>query len=178
MSATFHEIPIEGLRVELNRVIIDKRGILMRLAPRGISKVENIIGVLLLKKGVPRGGHYHFKRYDQGWVVLGTAILYFYDFRKDSSSFGKSWAVLVGREGFKLTSALAEIPDLTVKTTQKIAKILIPPGVYHLIIPLKAPVVFLEVASERYSEKDYQRIDLRQIQDPVLEKIKKFYVKS
>lgn len=159
---------IGGIEVFFNKFVEDERGYLCEVAPLGFKnpilkkyKPQNILCVSFKKIGSIRGSHYHNKNIDLAIVPTGTALWYFYDFRKESLSYKKEDFVLVGKNSLNIAiSKFQNIPlkDFTIEKIKKLAIIKIPPGVYHLIICLKGNPILFEFATEPYNESDYIRI--------------------
>jgi len=156
--------PIHNLKLIFNKVISDKRGVLAEMLPKGEKnpflegkKIGNIYASVAKGKFVARGGHYHFKTWENHFTLSGLAFWYFYDFGPSSSTKGKSFGVIVG-EQIK--------PDL--KTPEDIPVFLLPetmvnlrcgPEVYHIFWSLAAKdVIVLDVNHSPHDPKDYVRI--------------------
>lgn len=156
---------IDGLLIYFNKFIEDYRGYLCEIAPKGFKNdilkkygVSNIVFVSFSKKGIHRGSHYHKENYDIAYVPYGTALWYFYDTRPNSKSFKKEEFILVGKNSLNKKIDPA-IKDLTIEKNNKLALIVIPPGVYHIIFSLsQVPAVIIEFSSKIYDESDYIRI--------------------
>jgi dTDP-4-dehydrorhamnose 3,5-epimerase len=162
---------IEGLEIILNKVVKDTRGALCEMVPGGSANetVKNGIGNIYASIALnrqPRAGHYHLRNIENFFVVQGTALWAFRDYRKESSTFGKSYAVIVGYEN---VPRHGEIEQYTVENGT-MAQVLVPAGVYHVYMPLtEKPTVVIAVASVPHSDDDYVRIDLETI--PVIKDV-------
>lgn len=66
------------------------------------------------------------------------------------------------------------IADYTLETTGSICQFSVSPFIYHLIIPLQAPLTLLETATKVYAESDYVRIKPQDIEDTLLKKLTDF----
>lgn len=153
--------PIHGLEMVLNKVIKDKRGALCEMVPAGTKNesmkngIGNIYASIALDRQ-PRAGHYHFKNVENFYVVYGTALWAFVDYRKESPTFGKTYAIIIGYEGVKEPKG---IEQHTIERNE-MAQIIVPTGVYHVYIPLtERPAIVVAIASVPHSNEDYVRIN-------------------
>ena len=86
--------PIKGLNLYLNKVVSDERGSYCDMAPGGTDSplysegIKHIHASIATKRFVARGGHYHFELKESLFTLSGTALWYFYDFDKNSPTFG------------------------------------------------------------------------------------------
>lgn len=152
--------PIKGLNLYLNKVVSDPRGSYCDMAPGGTDNplyaegIKHIHASIATHKYIPRGGHYHFDLKENFFTLSGTALWYFYDFKKDSPTYGQSYAVILGYD--KLGLELG-IPEYTIDAGAA-AQIMIDPGVYHVYLPLTdAETVVAGTGSLDYDPKDYDR---------------------
>jgi len=151
------ETGIDGLKIKVNKVVSDKRGVLCELSKGETDDflangVKNIYASIATGKHIPRAGHYHFKNVENFYTLSGTALWFFKDCRKDSPTHGKEFKIILG---FDKSSLSSKMPCLTIDNSE-MAQILVPTGVYHIFWPLtEKPVTVLAIASEPYDKKDY-----------------------
>jgi dTDP-4-dehydrorhamnose 3,5-epimerase-like enzyme len=168
--------PIAGLEIEINKVVKDPRGILCELAPGGFENVHmkshgirNAYATFAMGRS-PRAGHYHFRNIEHFYTLNGTGLWLFKDYRKESKTYGKTYAVVAGFEKHELNG----IPVYTIEES-KMAQLIVPSGVYHVVIPLTdKPVLVVALCSEPYDAKDYEKIspeDITEFKD-ILARIK------
>jgi len=144
---------IDGLNLYLNKVVMDKRGVYCDMAPGGTDSplfkdgIKHIHGSIATKKLVPRGGHYHYRLRENFYTLSGTALWYFYDFREDSPTYQKSYAVILG---FEKPKENFRFPSYTIEEGS-MAQIFIPPKVYHIFWPLSDGQVQLLLLDETLS---------------------------
>ncbi|TRZ83871.1 hypothetical protein D4R86_00015 [bacterium] len=153
---------IDGLMIKLNKVVGDERGYLYEIAPNGNKnklingKIGNIYCSTATQKNIARGGHYHHQLIEIFYTLTGTALWLFKDFRKNSKTFGKIYAVVLGKKdkninsNFKKTNAYY-LPE-------SMAQVLVPAGVYHVYYPLtEKKVEVLAVTNLPHDNDDYIR---------------------
>jgi len=159
---------IQGLTIRINKVMSDERGFLGEMAPSFASDsffkagVNNIYVSVAKKKLVARAEHYHNKNIENFFTISGTALWLFIDFRKDSPTFNNFYTVILGAK-----KALSDngIPSYTVDDL-KMAQVLVPTGVYHVYWSLTdEDVAVLAIASEPYDKNDYERPDIRTLEN-------------
>lgn len=155
------ETGIKGLKIKINKVVTDKRGVLCELSKvesdAFLSKgIKNIYSSMATGKHIPRAGHYHFKNIENFYTLAGTALWFFRDYRKDSSTYKKKFKIILGFDSPNLSgNATSKIPSLTIDGSQ-MAQVLVPAGVYHIFWPLtEKTVIVLALASELYDKDDY-----------------------
>ncbi|MBI2542909.1 MAG: dTDP-4-dehydrorhamnose 3,5-epimerase family protein [Candidatus Aenigmarchaeota archaeon] len=171
MSEKNVETTIDGLRIKQGNVIHDSRGFLAELSPTGVQNeffkagVKNIYVSTSTKKNVSRAGHFHHKNIENFFTLSGTALWMFVDMRKDSPTYNKLFAVVLGTEK---PTFIPQDPVYTIDTSGML-QVLVPIGVYHVYWQLTdTPVTVLAIASEPYDKDDYERIepkDIPQIQE-------------
>lgn len=173
---------LEGLFLRDNKTVQDARGLLVELSFGGPAKdpflekgIGNILAAVAATRGIPRGGHYHLTSHENSWNVAGTALWYFYDFRSSSPTYKKSIALLLGEKSISLPEELG-ILDHTLEKQRSIAQVYLSPFIYHLLIPLVAPVIFFETASQPHNESDYVRIPFQEIDDELLRGIRRHFI--
>src|SRR3989344_1627658 len=149
---------IEGLKIRIQKVVGDSRGVLCELAPEGMADsffsagVKNMYTSVAVGKHMQRAGHYHHKNQEVFYTLTGCALWGFADFRKGSSTFGKTYAIVVGAES---PPTKTDAPVFVVDD-KKMAQVFVPSGVYHAYWPLTdTSVSVLAVASEPYNKEDY-----------------------
>lgn len=177
MSSDKEITPLKGLFLRETKTFSDARGFLAELSCGGPEKdvflekgIGNILAAVASTQGVPRGGHYHLTSYENSWTMKGSALWYFYDFSPSSPTYKRSAAILLGEKSATLPEELGVL-DYTLEKRGSIVQTHLSPFIYHLLIPLVAPVVFFETASQAYDEKDYVRIAFQEIDDPLLKQL-------
>ena len=158
--------PIKGLNLYLNKVVSDPRGSYCDMAPGGTDNplyadgIKHIHASIATHKYIPRGGHYHFYLKENFFTLSGTALWYFYDFDKNSPTYGQSYSVILGYD--KLGMDLG-IPEYTIDQGAA-AQIAIDPGVYHVYFPLTdAETVVAGTGSLDFDPKDYDRTKVEDV---------------
>lgn len=187
------ETPINGLRVLLNKVVGDERGYFCDLAegdnPLFKDGCRHLHTSIAIKKGVARGGHYHYRLKENFYVLSGTALFIFHDFNKKSKTYGKTYSLVLGfspkaKAGPAYAKATAGKSDLDFKGTRsyfinrgKLAQIEIPPHIYHAFWPLtNEKVIAFVTGTEGYNPRDFERPSIEDV--PGAKKIlKKFGIK-
>jgi len=168
---------IVGLKIKLNKVIGDARGYLYEVLPGGNDseliggKIGNVYCSTATQKGIARGGHYHHKLLENFYTLSGTCLWLFKDFRKDSQTFGKTYAVITGEKDEN-----ANIKDIdSYFLPDALAQILVPEGVYHVYYPLtEKKVEVLAITNLPHDNDDYVKFDPKEDEDlaKILSKIK------
>jgi glucose-1-phosphate thymidylyltransferase len=180
MSTKTINTPINNLKIHLNKVVADERGIYCDMAPGGTDNpffkdgIKHIHGSIAIKKLIPRGGHYHYHLRENFYTLSGTALWYFYDFRKDSPTYQTGYSVVLG---FNPTEKEIDVPSYAI-TQGSMAQIFIPPGVYHIFWPLTdEKVIVAGTGSLDYDSADYARPEIKEVPGAkeVFEKIKKVF---
>lgn len=158
--------PIKGLNIYLNKVVSDPRGSYCDMAPGGTDNplyadgIKHIHASIATHKYVPRGGHYHFELKENFFTLSGTALWYFYDFDKESETYGQSYAVILGYDKVGLDLG---IPEYTIDAGAA-AQLMIDPGVYHVYFPLTdAETVVAGTGSLDFDPKDYDRTKVEDV---------------
>lgn len=156
--------PIDGLKININKVIGDKRGVLCEILPDGTNnkflnhKIGNIYASIATGREA-RAGHYHFKNIENFYTLSGTALWIFKDYRKESPTFEKTYDVILGFDNVKVKDTESYTID-----NNYMAQVMIPAGVYHVFYPMtETPVTVLAIASEPHDDKDYARIKPEEI---------------
>ena len=149
---------IDGLVIRMNKVVAGATGALCELAPAGFSDeffstgVKNIYASIATAKGSARGGHYHMRQNENFYVLSGTLLWIFVDFRENSKTNGEIFSVITG---FAFPKENKNIPAYTIDKNQ-MAQLFIPAGVYHIWGQLsEEKAVVLAVSSEHYDKTDY-----------------------
>lgn len=157
------ETKIQGLKINLNKIIGDERGYLCEIAPGGTSneliagKIGNIYLATGNKKGIARGGHYHYHLVENFYTLSGLALWLFKDFRKDSQSFNKTEAIILGEKDKAKKFEKIDINKYFLP--EAMAQILVPAGVYHIFYPLSdSKVEVLAITNLPHDDNDYVRI--------------------
>ncbi|MDD3190466.1 MAG: glucose-1-phosphate thymidylyltransferase [Candidatus Pacebacteria bacterium] len=158
--------PIKGLNLYLNKVVSDPRGSYCDMAPGGTDNplyadgIKHIHASIATHKFVPRGGHYHFRLKENFFTLSGTALWYFYDFDKNSPTYGQGYSVVLGYDKLGLDLG---IPEYTIDRGAA-AQIMISPGVYHVYFPLTdAETVVAGTGSLDYDAEDYDRTKVEDV---------------
>lgn len=182
MFSDKEKTPLEGLFLRETKTFSDERGFLAELSSGGPERdvflkkgIGNILAAVASTQGVPRGGHYHLTSYENSWTMTGSALWYFYDFCPVSSTYKRSAAFLLGEKSVALPEELGVL-DYTLGKRGSIVQIHLSPLIYHLLIPLIAPIIFFETASQPYDEKDYVRVAFEEIDDELLRGIRKNFM--
>ncbi|MFA7169285.1 MAG: glucose-1-phosphate thymidylyltransferase [Candidatus Paceibacterota bacterium] len=174
--------PIKGLNLYLNKVVSDPRGSYCDMAPGGTDNplyadgIKHIHASIATHKFVPRGGHFHFHLIENFFTLSGTALWYFYDFDKNSPTYGQSYSVILGYD--KLGLELG-IPEYTIDKGMA-TQLMIAPGVYHVYFPLTdAETVVAGTGSFDYDPEDYDRTKVEDVPGAMeaFEKVKAAIVK-
>jgi dTDP-4-dehydrorhamnose 3,5-epimerase-like enzyme len=167
------ETPIEGLKIKFNKIIGDTRGYLAEIAPSGVNndfiqgKIGNVYLATGTEKGVPRGGHYHHDLIENFYTISGTTLWLFKDFRKESATYKKTYAIILGEKDENLN--VDYIDEYLLPGTM--AQILVPTEVYHVFYPLTdKEVKVLAITNLPHNNDDYVRFKPEDDQD--LKKLK------
>jgi len=154
--------PIEGLKIKLNKVIGDERGYLYEIAPKGNEnefiqgKIGNIYCSTATQKNIARGGHYHHQLIEIFYTLTGTALWLFKDFRKDSKTFSKTYAVVLGEKDKNINLNFQKADAYYLP--ESMAQVLVPAEVYHVYYPLTDKrVEVLAVTNLPHDNDDYVR---------------------
>lgn len=166
MPNTFSEeqTTIEGLRLLRNKVVGDERGIFADLAeednPVFETGIRHLHASVATQKGVARGCHYHHRLIETFYVLSGTGLCIFHDFRKNSPTQGTTYAIILGYEKPKSATPL---PTYTI-SEGSLAQVIVPPGIYHGFWPLSdEKLVIVGAGTHGYDPTDYVRPDLSEI---------------
>ena len=172
------ETPINGLKIQLDKVVGDERGYFCDLAETDNPLFEDgcahIHASIAMKKGVARGAHYHYRLKENFYALSGTCLFIFHDFNKKSKTFGKTWSVILGFSN----------PKLNTKGTKsyfidkgKLAQIEVPPYVYHAFWPLtNEKAIAFVTGTEGYDPSDFARPSIEEIPGAV-KILKKYKIK-
>lgn len=168
---------IAGLNIYLNKVVSDPRGSYCDMAPGGTENplyaegIKHIHASIATHKFIARGGHYHFRLKENFFTLSGTALWYFYDFDKNSPTYGKSYAVVLGHDKLGLDLG---VPEYTIDQGAA-AQIAINPGVYHVYWPLTdMETVVAGTGSTDFDAEDYDRTKVEEVPGAIeaFEKVK------
>lgn len=175
--------PIKGINLYLNKVVSDPRGSYCDMAPGGTDNplyadgIKHIHASIATHKYIARGGHYHFRLKENFFTLSGTALWYFYDFDKNSPTYGQSYSVILGYDKLGLDLG---VPEYTIDNGQA-AQIMIDPGVYHVYWPLtEGETVVTGTGSFDYDPEDYVRPKIEDVPGALetFEKVKAAVMKS
>lgn len=175
--------PVKGLNIYLNKVVSDTRGSYCDMAPGGTDNplyadgIKHIHASIAINKFIPRGGHYHFRLKENFFTLSGTALWYFYDFNKNSPTFGQSYSVILG---YRKLGMDVGVPEYTIDKNCA-AQVAIEPGVYHVFWPLTDDdTVVAGTGTLEYDAQDYDRTPVEQVPGAmeVFERVKAVVVKS
>ena len=152
--------PIDGVRVELQPRIGDADGAVLHMLPGGTSNPEGFEGRILdvyaftaRGKGRMRGGHYHLVLDECFFTFTGSALWVLSDFREASSTRGVTAGVIVGEEA---PADRHSIPAY-VLADGPLARVRVPHGVYHALVPLTdVRVTTVALGSTPYDSNDYR----------------------
>jgi len=153
---------IDGLKIKLNKVIGDERGYLYEIAPNGNKnkfingEIGNIYCSTATQKDIARGGHYHHKLIEIFYTLTGTALWLFKDFRKDSKTFAKIYAVVLGEKDKNINSNFKKANAYYLP--ESMAQVLVPAGVYHVYYPISdKKVKVIAITNLPHDNDDYVR---------------------
>ncbi len=158
---TLVKMPIDGLRVELQKVVGDSRGLLAELLPGGARDpavaefgIGNLYASIATGRHVARAGHFHFKNHENFFTLTGVALWLFHDFRENSPTFGVTAGLVLGAAA---PETAVQHPQF-VLTEKQMARVGVPVGVYHAYWPLTdEKVVVVAAASDPHNDADYDR---------------------
>ena len=155
---------INGVRIIFNKVVKDERGVFADLAeeqnPLFTAGLKHLHASIAIKKGVARGCHYHYRLRETFYILAGTGLCILHDFRKESPTAGKTYAVILGYEKPKETT---ELPVYTI-TEGTLPELIIPPMVYHGFWPLtEEKLVLVGGGTHAYDPEDYARPALKEV---------------
>ncbi len=151
---------IQGLEIQPQKVVGDERGFLAEMIQGGTKNavtdhgIGNIYTSVAVGKHTGRAAHYHYKNHEIFFTLTGTALWLFYDFRKESVTFGETVGVVVGmkKPDFPVHHEIYTLDE------KKFVRVVVPAGVYHAYWPLTdEPVMVTAVASEMHDNADYWR---------------------
>lgn len=158
--------PIKGLNIYLNKAVLDPRGSYCDMAPGGTDNplymdgIKHIHASIAVHKYIARGGHYHFHLKENFFTLSGTALWYFYDFDKESPTYGKSYTVILGHDKVGLDLG---IPEYTIDKGSA-AQLMINPGIYHVYWPLTdMETVVAGTGTRDYDPEDYDRTKVEDV---------------
>lgn len=158
MAGEIVKTNIDGLVIRINKVIGDVRGVLCELAPKGLEDemlsagVKNVYASMPTQRGIARGGHYHLRQIENLYTLAGTVLWVFCDMRGDSKTKGNVFPVILG---WQKPPDEKGVQVLTIDQN-KMAQVMVPPGVYHIFAPLtEEKAVVLNLASRAYDKTDY-----------------------
>lgn len=159
---------IDGLKINLNKIVADQRGILCELAPDGARNeflkagIGNIYTSIAIGKHTSRAGHYHYRLVENFYTLSGTALWLFKDFRENSPTKGNVYSVILGDKKIDNQSL---INTYTIGQNY-MAQVLVPAYVYHSYYVLSdEKVTVLAIASTAHDDTDYVRINTRDIKE-------------
>jgi len=164
-SYTTIKTPIAGLNIHLNKVVGDERGYFCDLAesdnPLFRDGCVHLHASIAMKKGVERGGHYHYRLKENFYALSGTSLWIFHDFNEKSKTYGKTWSLILGFENKKVNTRGNNSYFID---KGKLAQIEIPPYIYHAFWPLtREKVVAFVTGTEGYDATDFARLPIEEI---------------
>ena len=160
---------IQDLTITLRKVVGDDRGKIAELLPGGFENPDASVGIKHIYTSIATGlhtaraGHYHNRKGEFFYTVTGTALWVFYDFRKDSATFGKTFSMVVGWSPFPGAA------NQYVLEEGKMAQGWVPAGVYHVYWPLTAERVLVVCMATTPHDEDYVRIKPEEISEVAAE---------
>ncbi|MEX0877844.1 MAG: dTDP-4-dehydrorhamnose 3,5-epimerase family protein [Candidatus Spechtbacterales bacterium] len=162
------DTPIEGLNIYINKIVSDERGHFLDLAETdnpSMEDVKHLHASIATTKHIARGEHWHYKLTEHFYVMAGTALFILHDYNENSSTHGKTYALILGDGKTKPETEL----DSYYMDEGKLAQLEIPPMVYHAFMPLTddEAVVFVS-GNFGYDAEDYGRakvIDIPGVKD-------------
>jgi len=176
--------PINGLKIHLNKVVGDDRGFFCDLAeadnPIWKTRIKHLHASIAVNKGVARGGHYHLRLTENFYMLSGTSLMLFHDFRTKSKTFGKTWSVILGFSPYVTESDPVKLP-LGTKSyfidENKLAQIEIAPYIYHAFWPLtNERVVAMATGTTGYDPTDFVKPSIEEM-PRALKVLKKFGIR-
>lgn len=174
--------PINGLKIHLNKVVSDHRGFFCDLAetdnPLWETGCKHLHASIAVKKGVARGEHYHYRLIENFYILSGTALWIFHDFNKESKTFGKTWALILGFSPKSNPATAGPNPKKLFIDQNKLAQVEIPPYIYHAFWPLtNERVVAFATGTTGYDPKDFVKLKIDEVPGAV-KILKKFKIKT
>ncbi|MFH1430590.1 MAG: hypothetical protein ABIG71_03660 [Candidatus Uhrbacteria bacterium] len=151
---------IGGLELHHTKVVGDSRGMLAELVRDGAKNpvlepgFGNLYVSIATGKHTGRAAHVHFELRELFFTLTGTALWFFHDLRKESPTFGTSYACIFGFD-----RPDRDVPDpVYVLADQDMVRVDVPPGVYHAYWPLTdTAVTVLALPSLPHDDTDYDR---------------------
>ena len=172
------QTPINGLKIHLNKVVADQRGLFCDLAetdnPIWKDRVTHLHASIAMSKGVARGAHYHYRLKENFYALSGTSLWIFHDFNKKSKTYGKTYSLILGLSDKKMETKGVKSFFMD---KGKLAQIEVAPEIYHAFWPLtNHEVVVFVTGTTGYDASDFARPIISEV--PGAEKIlKKFKIK-
>lgn len=163
--ASYQEIntPIDGVKILLNKVTSDNRGHFLDLAETDnplFEDLKHLHASIATTKHIARGEHYHYKLTENFYVLGGISLFIMHDFNENSSTYGKTYALIAG-DG-------KEKPNTNLETYYinegQLVQIKIPPKVYHAFWPLTDDnaIVFV-TGNTGYNAEDYGKPKIEEV---------------
>lgn len=157
--------PITGLKIRLNKVVGDQRGYFCDLAetdnPLFKDGCAHLHAAIAMKKGVSRGGHYHYRLKENFYALSGTSLWILHDFNKKSKTYGKTCSLVLGFSDAKIDTKGTKSYFID---KNKLAQIEIPPYIYHAFWPLtNEKVIAFVTGTEGYDPKDFARPTIEEV---------------
>lgn len=161
MSDNHIESGINGCVIDLMPAFEKNSGGVFHMLPGGVKNPDwyggdilDVYGFYSNEKNKLRGGHYHPVLDEIFFTVSGTALWILSDFRKDSPTFQKTIALILGK---KKSNDAHNVPSYTVEDTTRHARLKVPAGVYHAITPLgDEGFTAIALGTTAFNKDDYQ----------------------
>lgn len=155
---------IDGVRILFNKVVGDERGVFADLAEEGnpifAEDLKHLHASIAIKKGVARGCHYHYRLKETFYILAGTGLCILHDFRRESPTAEKTYAVILG---YARPQIETDLPVYTIMDGS-LVELIIPPMVYHGFWPLtEEKLVLVGAGTHGYDPQDYARPDLKEV---------------
>ncbi len=161
MPNSIIETGIDGCVIALMPAFEKNGGGVFHILPGGSGNADwydgdilDVYGFFSNEPHALRGGHYHPVLNEMFCTVSGTALWILSDFRPSSPTFQKTLAVILGK---KKSLDAHGVPSYTVEETNQYARLKVPAGVYHAIVPLSADgFTTIALGTTPYTTEDYR----------------------
>ena len=161
MSDSTIETGIDSCVIDLLPAFEKNSGGVFHMLPGGVKNPDwyggdilDVYGFYSNEQNKLRGGHYHPVLNELFFTVDGTALWILSDFRKDSPTFQKTIAFILGK---RKPDDAHGVPSYTVEDTNRHARLKVPAGVYHAIAPLgNEGFTAIALGTTAFDKDDYQ----------------------